>query len=167
VPWECDSVKLMKEDECAAVLKRGGKALARRKEAGVSINVLFAQELENRQIPTIRAFGTGYRNTPGNRHELLNLWRGKGNTNSTIKNVTSQVETHARPVIHAVYAFWQSVLDLRKVGVPSDEAAEALIFDTRELFEAVLEFADKCRKVAPNIKELHVTEADLVQFVAT
>ncbi len=158
---------LMDDAACSAALKHGGAELSERKAAAVSTWVLFDEALSGAPIKTIRAFGTAYSNTPGHRHFLLNVWRNVENTEATIKKVATRIEGPARPVIHAAYALWRTVRDLRNSGVPDDSTSLQVILTNRDTLNAVLELAERCRQFAPKIKDLKVQENDLIQFVVT
>lgn len=169
--WSLQVIKpgyfLMDDAACSAALKHGGAELSERKAAAVSTWVLFDEALSGAPIKTIRAFGTAYSNTPGNRHFLLNLWRNVENTEATIKKVATRIEAPARPVIHAAYALWRTVRDLRNSGVPDDSTSLQVILTNRDKLNAVLKLAESCRQIAPKIKDLKVQENDLIQFVVT
>jgi hypothetical protein len=158
---------LMDDATCSAALKHGGAELSERKAAAVSTWVLFDEALSGASIKTIRAFGAAYSNTPGHRHFLLNVWRNVENTEATIKKVTTRIEGPARPVIHAAYAIWRTVRDLRNAGVRDDSTSLQIIMTHRDKLNAVLELAEHCRQIAPKIKDLKVQENDLIQFVVT
>lgn len=146
------------------VLEKGAGELRDRKAAVIATWGLFDEAVSGRKPARIEALGTVFQNTVEGRAILTNAWLKNEDTGT--KNVGTRIINPSRRVIHAARAYWTVVIAARDMGRASnDDEAEAIIATEPAVFSAVLEITERCRRVAPSIKALRVSESDLVKFL--
>ena len=156
------------EDEFNA----GQDQLVQRKKAVISTWALFEEKLCGRPVRL-----TGFKDynlsvNAANRHDLTLYWaQQNGASESNRKNITERSERPARPVIHAAYALWRTVLEIweqaRREGVTTvDSAIESAILENRNLLARVIERSEFMRPIAASISELKVSAPEQIRFVA-
>jgi hypothetical protein len=64
-------------------------------------------------------------------------------------------------------AYWDRVLEIRRVWGASEVRAERVVLHDRVIFEQVLGLAEGYRLIAPQIAPLGVREDKLIKFLAT
>lgn len=166
---------LMSDAEIKRAMRDGGARLAERKVAHIATDVLFKAAESGQEISCIEAFGTKTRADAVGRAILAKLWedgRWDKDGKSAAKNLGQREIKRSLPVIHAVTAYWRTVLECRSLErrdtgkrlLPTDIEAERLILHDRNLFEHMIRRAEHYRGLAPSIPELSVSEGDLIEF---
>jgi hypothetical protein len=152
---------LMTDQRAKQELAHGQKRLVDRKTAAIAAWPLFDQVLEGKSIDNLLAFGTTLPNNAEGRAILANAWLRTDDTG--VKNLHSRRVKPSRPVIHLAYAFWRAVLEMRRLGFDA-EGAEALVLMDRDRFKAIVRFSEICRRIAPMIPALAVSDGDLIEL---
>ncbi len=163
---------------------RGRRRVLDRQKAALATFPLLERALSGRRVDTIRGFGTTAKNNVRGRAEMVMYWEHEHNVSDNerqvadqdplffSKNLTTRVLNPSKPVIHAAFAFWRRVIEikerLRIEGVKDQGVAQGAalncILRNDEIFARVVELAEDCRRIAPSIPQLRVRDEDLIGF---
>jgi hypothetical protein len=163
------SLFVMRDTEIDIEMREGAKRLAERKEAIIYAHPLFEAAVSGREIAHIEAFKTKTENNAEGRARLTKYWEDRtwdGDSKSAARNITTRALNPSRPVLHAAMAYWDRVLEIRRVWGASEASAERIILHDRDIFRHMLELAAGYRLIAPRIAGLRVGEDDLIEFLA-
>lgn len=150
------------KSQISTEMKTGTSELKKRKIAVVATGPLFEEAFSDQDIEYIKA--SGLRNTAVNRAVMAAYWLGTKDYSD--KNMLERNIKPSIRVLHAAYAYWETVYNIKThLKLENEQDAERFFVHDVEVFSTVILRAEFIRqKVVPKIKAHGIASGNQIEF---